>query len=300
MKKIEIPRIAATDGPVAALTAIEEAGCVVIQDVARSLAASAAFDISQYLAPAPHSEGIFYGYRTKRCGALVAKSEAMAELAVDPLILSVMDEILGPHCESYLLNLTQAIRIDPDERPQFLHRDDALFPFPHDGYDAMVNVMWALTPFTKANGGTRVIPGSHKWPADRQAEVGETVQAEMEVGDAFIYLGRTLHAGGANQSNEARLGAVISYCLGFLRQTENFMLSVPWEAAEQFPERLQRLLGYGVHRPNVGWVEGRDPLDWIRAGRPQVMAAKDELNPEQTEMAAQIAANPEQFAAFLS
>src|SRR5690606_12787745 len=159
------------------------------ENLARDLARSAAFDISRYLAPAPHSEGIFYGYKTKRCGALAAKSEAMADLAIDPMILSVMDGILGPHCESYLLNLTQAIRIDPGERPQFLHRDDELFPFPHDGFDAMVNVMWALSPFRAANGGTRVIPGSHKWPRDRVAEVGDTVQAEMEVGDAFVYLG---------------------------------------------------------------------------------------------------------------
>jgi ectoine hydroxylase-related dioxygenase (phytanoyl-CoA dioxygenase family) len=299
-QRIRIPRISARDGAGEALRAIDETGCVVIENAAKALAELAAFELAPYIGRAPNSDGIFYGYKTKRCGALVAKSGAMAQLAIEPDILAVMDAILGPNCESYLLNLTQAIRIDPGERAQFLHRDDDLFPFGHDDFDAMVNVMWALSPFTEENGATRLIPGSHKWPRDRIAQVGDTVQASMKPGDALIYLGRTLHAGGANRSASPRLGAVISYCLGFLRQTENFFLSVPWAAVEPMPERLQRMLGYGMHRPNVGWVEGRDPLEWIRAGRPSVMAARDELNPEQTAMAAEIAANPERFAAFLN
>ena len=32
------------------------------------------------------------------------------------------------------------------------------------------------------------------------------------------------------------------------------------------PERLQRLLGYFVHPPNLGSVEGRDPIEFITEG----------------------------------
>ena len=39
--------------------------------------------------------------------------------------------------------------------------------------------------FTKANGATQVVPGSHKWPAERKAEPHEITQAEMPAGSAL-------------------------------------------------------------------------------------------------------------------
>lgn len=118
----------------------------------------------------------------------------------------------------------------------------------------MMNAIWALSPFTAANGATRVIPGSHKWDKDRLPDPDDVRRAEMDPGDVLIFLGSTLHGGGANTSGENRTGAVISYNLGWLRQTENFYLSIPWEVAAQMPEKLQRLLGYQSTYPmSAGW-----------------------------------------------
>jgi ectoine hydroxylase-related dioxygenase (phytanoyl-CoA dioxygenase family) len=124
----------------------------------------------------------------------------------------------------------------------------------------MINCMWAVDEFTADNGATLVVPGSHKWPKDRQPEPHEITQGAMPAGSVLIYFGGLLHAGGANRTQKPRTGLVLSYCLGWLRQVENHYLAIPLELAKTFPKRLQRLIGYFVHEPNLGCVEGQDPM----------------------------------------
>src|SRR5262249_26308864 len=150
------------------------------------------------------------------------------------------------------------------------------------------------------NGATRAIPGSNHWPLDRKPEIGEAQPCCMEPGDVTLFLGSTQHGGGANRTNQPRTGAVFSYSLGWLRQTENCTLSVPWEDATDLPEQPQRLLGFQVHRPSLGWVEGVDPIEWYRSGRPDVGAAKDMLTDEQLAMIAEAVGKPEEFAAYVN
>ena len=57
---------------------------------------------------------------------------------------------------------------------------------------------------------------------------------------------------------------VPGYCLGWLRQEQNFYLTVPPELAREMPEHIGRLLGYTLHRPFLGWVQDfQDPWDAI-------------------------------------
>lgn len=62
----------------------------------------------------------------------------------------------------------------------------------------MIGCVTALTKTTKENGATVAIPGSHLWGPERQPLDEEAVPAELEPGDAFIFLGNLYHAGGAN------------------------------------------------------------------------------------------------------
>ena len=87
----------------------------------------------------------------------------------------------------------------------------------------------------------------------------------MKAGSVLIYLGSVIHAGGANHSDQPRTGVVLSYCLGWLRQAENHYLAVPRERARELPERL---LGYFVHAPNLGSIDGRDPIELLHDPAP--------------------------------
>jgi len=212
-------------------------------------------------------QGNFYGFATKRLGGLIAKSECCQLISVDPRIRVIMDEFLLKSCRAYQLNLTQAIQIGPGEPQQLIHADDLMFSFEHPGREAMINCMWAVDDFTKENGATLLVPGSHKWPRDWAPEADEITQGAMLKGSVLIYFGSLLHAGGANRTDTPRTGLVISYCLGWLRQAENQYLAVPPDIARSLPEELQRLLGYFVHEPNLGSVEGQDPIRLLKEGR---------------------------------
>jgi len=240
---------------------LEEDGCVVIEgllssDELRQVQA----EMAHGLKPVPMCRGGFFGPSTKRISGVIGKSSISRTMAVHPLILEVMDHHLLKSCRQYQLNLTQAIQIFPGEIAQVIHSDDLMFPFAHPGSQAMINCMWAIDEFTAANGATQVVPGSHRWPSDRQPEQHEIVAGAMPAGSVLIYSGGLLHGGGSNRSNAPRTGLVLSYCLGWLRQAENHYLSIPLEQLRHFPLRLQQLLGYFVHEPNLGCVGGQDPI----------------------------------------
>ncbi|MCF6217134.1 MAG: phytanoyl-CoA dioxygenase family protein [Emcibacter sp.] len=227
----------------------------------------------------PKSEGNFWGLKTKRMGRIFSKSQQARNLAVHPLVLGIMNKILEPYCERIQINLTQAIQIGAGEVEQPLHRDDELFPFPKSSAEFMVNAMWALDDFTEDNGATVVWPGSNRKPSLREMPADETIRATMESGSVLIWLGSTQHSGGANNTTKSRAGLTISYCLGWLRQAENQYLAYPPHIAKHFSEQLQGLIGYKVHRPNLGWYEGQEP-DLLFTSTPDVLPAQDLFTPE--------------------
>lgn len=277
--------------------ALQRDGAVILENVCDGKRLQG--ELARYFDAVGASDGLFYGRNTRRIGALIEKSALCRELAMHPVVTQIAEAILKPFCDRIQLNLTQGIAIGPGEAPQVLHRDDQLFPF-EKTVESMINVLWAVDNFTPENGGTRYILGSHKWDRAREPESGQTRGARFSSGSCLIYLGSLFHAGGANKTQAARRGAVISYNLGWLRQAENFYLSVPWERAQYYPEPLLRLMGYQLHRPNIGWVEGVDPLDWIKAGRPQICAAQDALTAEQQAISQHIADNPAAYDPYLS
>jgi hypothetical protein len=59
------------------------------------------------------------------------------------------------------------------------------------------------------------------------------------------------------------------------------LLSTPPEVARGLPERVQRLIGYQLHRPNLGWIEERDPIEWLHGRTGELAPADDNLTPAQ-------------------
>lgn len=236
-------------------------------------------EFDQYLKRASNGEGEFWGFKTKRFGALVAKSRTFAEqCAPHPALLAVMDQLLLPRCERYQLHVTMMTHIGPNETPQILHRDDGLLPFAHPGPEAICNTMWAMTDFTKENGATSVILGSHLWDDERSPqETDEISQAVMPKGSCMLYVGSVWHGGSANTTqDEWRSGLISGYSLGWLRQEENMYLAVPPAVAKDLPEHVQHLIGYKIHGGFLGWVEGQDPHIVLEDCYSDVMPASPE------------------------
>ena len=207
----------------------------------------------------------FYGASTVRIDGLPAKSPAFQDVMQLPLLQEVADILLKPNCEDYLLNTAQLIEIRPGETAQEIHYDELAWSYlPKQKPLLQVEAMFALSDFTKQNGATRVVPGSHLWEAGREPQPEEILQAEMPAGSALFYVGQTLHGGGANVTKDVRRrGMFLGYVVGWLRTEENMFLTVPLEVAKTLPVRVQELLGYKPHFA-IGVVDVGSPMALLK------------------------------------
>jgi ectoine hydroxylase-related dioxygenase (phytanoyl-CoA dioxygenase family) len=223
-------------------------------------------EMAPFIEATPSGSDDFSGRRTKRTGALIARSPSSHALIQHPSILGVTEKLLH-RAQSFQLHLTQVITIGPDSPAQSIHRDQwafDFFEFPGD-YEVQCNTIWALTDFTEANGATRLMPRSQHLPNEHTHTVDETVPAEMSKGSCLLYTGKVYHGGGANTSDETRMGLNITYNVGWLRQEENQYLSCPPEVAAELSDDLLRLMGYRVGAYALGYIDDvRDPIESIR------------------------------------
>ena len=233
---------------------LEDDGYVVVEGVLDPDAVAAVrADLREVLARTPTGRNDFEGFATQRIYALFAKTRAFDALAIDPLVVGVLDRVLGPH----QLSAPVGIQIGPGEKAQMLHRDEDVYPLPHPHPDVVLNTMWPFDDFVEANGATRLVPGSQR--RNEQPAESETMVAEMPAGSVLFYLGSLWHGGGANRTDRPRLGVILEYVASWLRPQENHVLAVPPEVVATLEPRLQELLGYGICPPFVGYVDGRHP-----------------------------------------
>lgn len=268
---VEIPRFDATATSTEIADAMLEHGAAIIERlVPDDVLARVRAELEPWIEKTPTGGDEFSGQATRRTGALLARSVASRELIANRLVLDTVDRVLWPRKTTYQLHLTQAITIGPGAAAQQLHRDQWCFDFFEFPDDVQVEVgtMWALDPFTEANGATRVALGSHRESVDlKNAGSFTTVPAEMPAGSIVLYTGRTVHGGGANTTDVNRIGINVDYVLGWLRQEENQYLSVPLEIARELPEEIQRLMGYRPGAYALGYIDDvRDPIEALRPG----------------------------------
>lgn len=219
------------------------------------------------------------GVATLRMYNLLARDPIFQRMPVHPAVLPLVERILDKGC---LLSGMTAIDIGPGEGYQPMHGDDLVMSAhlqrPHA--PMMVTSMWALTDFTKANGGTSYVPGSHLWahtPDEPNALDDVDIRfLEMPAGSVMVFHGSLWHSGGKNTTeDEWRLGVNQQYCPGFVRQQQNPYFSIPPEIAQTFPDRLLGLLGYKLYMGVMGHVDGRSPGEVVFGERMAETAYRD-------------------------
>jgi len=268
----------------------DEGYCVIPDLVTSDTITQLKGDLQHRIDERPFCEGDFYGRRTKRLGSLPRRSAAAIELVLQPLVLALAREVLGPACDCIQLNVAQLIEIHPGEVAQFPHRDDDMWPVEKQGKEFLLNVIWPLDRFCEENGATRIYPGSHRQTVTSLQDLGTPVVAECDPGAAICFLGSTIHGAGANRSQAVRRGIVIGYSLGWLKPHENPWLAYPPEVARNFPRELAELAGYIQHRPNLGNHEGCCPSLLLEGQDTSRRGASDALRPEQRDAVAAFAA----------
>ena len=175
----------------------------------------------------------------------------------------------GPYCHHYRVGASVSLQARSGGAVQLLHREMSIYePFVQHSpttRDLIFNVMWAGTDFTAGNGATRVVPGSHRWPAERVANESEVAQAVMPKGSALFWHCRALHGLAASTSKVRRTGIFHSFVVNWLAQEENQYVAFPSEDAAGLSGQARQLLGYRSS-DTVGWVKGRQSADLLAEG----------------------------------
>ena len=222
--------------------------------------------------PATGSElyDLFLGHKTLRLHGLVDKVPSSASLIGRPELVDWAERLVEPVASSVLLNAGELIQIQPGEPAQLPHRDSDSWPLPIGEHPIIVNAIVALDPFTLRNGATYIAPESWQWDPKRQPRGHEFARAVMDPGDAVLFRGDLIHAGGENESEGRRRAISISYCAAWLRPVENSFLNLSRKTVRELPPKLQAILGYSAHDATkkgggiVGLYENGDPSRALR------------------------------------
>ncbi|OBK14948.1 phytanoyl-CoA dioxygenase family protein [Mycobacterium asiaticum] len=199
----------------------------------------------------------FEGRRTQRIYSVLSRTRVCDRLVDNPRVLAVLDRLLMPN---YLLSALQAINIQPGESAQLPHHDDGFYPVPRPRAPLAAATIWAIDDFAADNGATVLYPGSHRWGKRRPGPDDEAMPVVMPAGSCVFFVGTLWHGGGANTSASDRLAVTAQYCEPWLRPMEAFSLSVSRDTARSVSDDIRRMLGYSIHPPFVGAVDGLHPL----------------------------------------
>ncbi len=226
--------------------------------------------------------------------AILNKGRVFLDLFENDLVHELMSHLLG---EEYLLSASDAVIAAPGMTVMPLHSDQWWLPgasaptAPHVragsvrrfglatttdaspathpiAPPAVGNVMWAITDFEAANGGTRLVPGSHLTGVNPDPAVPhriETTPIEVKAGHAVVFDGRLWHSTGANATAEPRYGILTTYCGPQFRQMENYPLVTRPEVLARVSPRLRAILGFKVwqgygklDRPDLPFISRGD------------------------------------------
>jgi ectoine hydroxylase-related dioxygenase (phytanoyl-CoA dioxygenase family) len=191
-----------------------------------------------------------FGSENKRIPA-VTHSKTYRDVIIENDLVHALSEralVQDPH-DGYWLSVSQVIQIGPGSKAQEMHRDQWSWEFWNHlaplGIESCVNFMVALSPFTEANGATRVVPGTHLIHDFRVTADTLSVPVEMDLGDAFFFSGMLIHGNGENVTkDEDRRGLTMFFARNSLTPEEAYPLYVPREIINSMSYRAQAMFGF--------------------------------------------------------
>mgnify|MGYP003640518521 CR=1 FL=1 len=178
----------------------------------------------------------------------MAYEKSFLALALNPVILELCEKMLGAH---FVLNQQNGIS-NPGNGDRYnqaaYHRD---LPYQHFVADRplAINALFCLDDFTKDNGATLVIPGSHKQGAFPSDTVVEKSQQQITaLAGSFIVLDCMLfHSGATNMTARERLAINHVYSIPLLKQ----QIDLPNTLGKTFTQdaKARQILGYDTSTP---------------------------------------------------
>ena len=157
---------------------------------------------------------------TIRLSNLIDKDPIFEKCMTSPRLLAAVRHVLGDEFKFSSLNSRAAL---PGHGRQGLHADwgGAVAP----GNYFVCNSIWLLTDFTRQNGATRVVPGSHRCGktaadvmSDTTSDHPDQVQLIGEAGTVVVFNSHLWHGGMKNETESPRRAMHSYFCRRDQRQ----------------------------------------------------------------------------------
>ena len=185
--------------------------------------------------------------------ALVNKSDDVvacmehdpAAVQAGPMIERLLDEALGAgwHHLSFISNISY-----PGCHPQGLHQDQSLIaPYVTPQAPVLINTVYILQDVNEVNGGTLIIPGSHRLNGTGGEQYGplpRAINLEARAGTILMMDGRVLHGGAVNRSDKLRYILTNSVVRPWVRQQEEFLLTIRPEVLARASDKFLMRCGF--------------------------------------------------------
>jgi hypothetical protein len=180
-----------------------------------------------------------------RLADLVNKGEVFDIFYTHPRLLAGIAHVLGPLIKLSSLNYRAA---KPGMGLQKLHVDwqEAVEP----GHYKVCNSIWLLDNFSKENGATRIVPGTHrsgKLPQnvlqDPEASHPDEVIIEAPAGSVFIFNSHAWHGGTNNRTEKIRRSIHSYFCTTDQPQQVDQSRYIKKETLRRLPPEAIRILG---------------------------------------------------------
>jgi len=209
---------------------------------------------------------------------LMSVDQSVAEYLADHRVLAVLESLFGKNIR---ISFTSLLTNEPGKERSNMHADWPFnqnnvchFPAPYPDRMAHATALLMISAFTEENGGTLVIPGSHRRntnPTDKNsgydefAEYPDEIRVTSPGGGLLLMDSRTWHCSPANNSSESRVCVALRYAPWWLNLEaldpeselrkqwvdepglrENDQARIPREAYEQLPEKAKPLLRHWI------------------------------------------------------
>lgn len=180
-----------------------------------------------------------------RLADLVNKGDVFDIFYTHPRVLAAIAYVLGREIKLSSLNYRAA---KPGMGMQKLHVDwhEAVGP---DDYK-VCNSIWLLDDFTRENGATRIVPGTHRSGVmpqevlnDPEAPHPEELIIEAPAGSVFIFNSHAWHGGTTNRTHQYRRSIHSYFCRSDQPQQVDQSRYITKETLDRLPGAAVSILG---------------------------------------------------------
>ena len=174
------------------------------------------------------------------------------QLLALPKLVSIVDEILSP---TAIMHLQNGFILPPSPEQSavaaFQYRFHQDFPRYMNGYVASLNVMVAVDEFTRENGATLVVPGTHQRsdPPALDAMARDALPIECPAGSLIVFDSTLWHAAGQNRSRRDRLAINHQFTRSFIKQQLDYPRALGEQIVASAAPRTQQMLGWYTRVP---------------------------------------------------